>query len=219
MSHAFREQSPREELANALTHGLGAALAVAGLAVLVTQAALHGDAWRVVSFALYGTTLVLLYLCSTLYHALPWPGVKAVFHRLDHAAIFLLIAGTYTPFSLVTLRGPWGWSIFGVEWGLALVGIVAKTLLFGRFRRVGVAVYVLMGWVVVAAIEPLLGALPPGGLAWLLAGGVAYTGGVGFYVAKRLRYHHAVWHLFVLCGSVCHWVCMLLYVLPMPTTT
>ena len=219
MSHAYREQSPREELANALTHGLGAALAVAGLAVLVTQAALHGDAWRVVSFALYGSTLVLLYLFSTLYHAVPWPRVKAVLHRLDHAAIFLLIAGTYTPLSLVTLRGAWGWSLFGIEWGLALVGILVKTMLFGRFRRVGVAVYVGMGWAALAAIKPLLETVPLQGLAWVLAGGLAYTGGVGFYVAKGLRYHHAVWHLFVLAGSVCHWVCMLLYVLPMPTTT
>ena len=216
MSHAFAQQSRREELANALTHGVGTALAVAGLAVLVTLAALHGDAWRVVSFALYGATLVLLYLSSTLYHAFPWPNVKAVFHRLDHAAIFLLIAGTYTPFTLVTLRGPWGWSLFGVEWGLAVIGIVVKTVLFGRYRRVGVVVYVLMGWGAAVAVKPLLDSLPLQGLAWMLAGGLAYTGGVGFYVAKGIRYHHAVWHLFVLAGSVCHWVCVLLYVLPIP---
>jgi hemolysin III len=216
MSHAFSVQSRREEVANSMVHGLGAALAVAGLTVLVTLSAQHGDAWRVVSFSIYGASLVLLYTFSTLYHALPWPRAKAVFHRLDHAAIFLLIAGTYTPLSLVVLRGPWGWSLFGVEWGLAAVGIAVKTWLFGRFRRVGVAVYVGMGWAALVAIEPLLSAMPVGGLLWILAGGLAYTGGIAFYVWKTLPYHHAVWHLFVLAGSVCHWICMLLYVLPMP---
>jgi hemolysin III len=216
VNHAFSPQSSREELANALTHGVGAALAVAGLAVLVTLAALHGDAWRVVSFALYGVTLVLLYVFSTLYHALPWPRAKAVFHRLDHVAIFLLIAGTYTPLSLVTLRGAWGWSMFGVEWALACVGILVKTVFFGRFRGLGVAAYVGMGWVALIAIEPLVTSVPLGGLLWILAGGLAYTGGVAFYVWKTLSYHHAIWHLFVLAGSACHWVCMLLYVLPMP---
>jgi hemolysin III len=216
MSHAFSVQSPREEVANSLVHGLGAALAVAGLAVLVARSALHGDAWRVVSFSIYGASLVLLYLFSTLYHALPWPRAKAVFHRLDHAAIFLLIAGTYTPLALVTLKGAWGWSLFGVEWGLAAIGIAIKTWLFGRFRRVGVAVYVGMGWAAIVAIEPLVNAVPVGGLLWILAGGLAYTGGIAFYVWKTLPYHHAVWHLFVLAGSVCHWIGMLLYVLPMP---
>jgi hemolysin III len=219
MSHAYVPQSPGEEIANATTHGLGATLAAAGLALLVTLAALHGDAWRVVAFSLYGTSLVLLYACSTLYHALPWPRAKAIFHRLDHAAIFLLIAGTYTPLALITLRGCWGWSLFGVEWGLAVVGILVKTLLFGRYRRVGVAVYVAMGWLALVAVKPLVAVLPVGGLLWLLAGGLAYTGGVAFYVRRSLRFHHAIWHVFVLAGSACHWVCMLLYVLPMPAAS
>jgi len=216
MSHAFSQQSRHEEVANAVIHGVGTGLAAAGLAVLVTLAGLHGDVWRVVSFSLYGATLVLLYAVSTLYHAFPWPRVKAVFHRLDHAAIFLLIAGTYTPLALVTLRGTCGWTLFGVEWGLAVVGILVKTLLFGRFRRVGVAVYIGMGWAAVFAIEPLIATLPLGGLLWILAGGLAYTGGVAFYLWRSLRFQHAIWHLFVLAGSVCHWVCMLVYVLPMP---
>ena len=216
MSHALNPQSPGEEIANAVTHGLGAALAVAGLAALVALAALHGDAWRVVSFSIYGASLVLLYTASTLYHAFGWPRAKAVLHRLDHAAIFVLIAGTYTPLALVTLRGPWGWSLFGVQWGLAAVGILVKTWLFGRFRRVGVVVYVGMGWLALLVLKPLLQTLPTGGLLWILAGGLAYTGGVAFYVWRALRFHHAIWHLFVLAGSACHWMCMLLYVLPMP---
>ncbi len=205
-------QTVREEVANSITHGLGAGLSIAGLSVLVSLAALHGDAWRVVSFSIYGATLVLLYLASTFYHSFPWPRVKGVFHVIDHAAIYLLIAGTYTPFTLVSLRGPWGWSLFGIMWGLALSGIALKVIFFGRARILSVAVYVAMGWFVLVAIKPTLGALSPKALAWVATGGLAYTMGVVFYAWKRLPFNHAAWHLFVMGGSICHFFAILFYV-------
>jgi hemolysin III len=209
-----REQTTGEEIANSVTHGIGAGLAAAGLSVLVTLAALQGDPWRVVSFSIYGATLVLLYLASTLYHGFRGPRVKRVFQTLDHSAIFLLIAGTYTPFSLVTLRGPWGWTLFGLIWGLAVTGIVLQAVAPDRYRIAQVLLYVVMGWLALIAIKPLIESLPAGGMAWLVAGGLSYTLGVGFYAWKRLPFGHAVWHLFVLGGSVCHFFCMILHVLP-----
>jgi len=211
----MRPQSPAEEVVNAVTHGLGAALGVAGLVVLVVLAAVHGDAWQVVTSAIYGATLVLLYLSSTLYHAFQAPRVKRVFQAFDHSAIFLLIAGTYTPFTLVTLRGPWGWSLFGVVWGLALAGAVLEVIFLDRFARLALGLYLAMGWVVLVAIVPLVQALPPGGLAWLAGGGVAYTLGTLFYRMKHRPFMHAVWHLFVLAGSLCHWFGILHYVVGM----
>ncbi|MGD0015805.1 MAG: hemolysin III family protein [Bryobacteraceae bacterium] len=193
-----------EEIANSLTHGLGLVLSIAGLSVLVTFAALHGDAWTVVGCAVFGASLVLLYAASTLYHALRTPRVKQWLRVLDHGAIFLLIAGTYTPFLLVSLRGPWGWSLFGVIWVLAVAGIVLKLFFTGRFRLLSTLIYLFMGWLALAAFKPLVEVLPHGSLVMLLAGGVAYTAGTLFYMWKRLPYHHAVWHLFVLAGSVCH---------------
>jgi len=204
-------QSPAEEVANSVTHGLGAALGLAALVALVLLAARHGDAWRIVSLSVYGTTLFLLYLASTLYHALPGVRVKRVLRVLDHVSIYLLIAGTYTPITLVPLRGPWGFSLFGVIWGLAAAGIVARLAWPGR-HGLAVALYVAMGWAIVVAVEPMLRLVPPGLVAWLLAGGAFYTLGIAFYVRTRMRFHHAVWHLFVLAGSVCHFVGMLLYV-------
>lgn len=204
-----------EEIANALTHGVGVGLAIAALAVLVTFSGLYGDVWRVVSFSIYGATLVLLYLASTLYHGFRSPGLKRIFKGLDHAAIFLLIAGTYTPFTLVTLRGAWGWTLFGLIWGFALSGITFETIFLGRYMRYVVAMYIAMGWLAVIAVKPLLEALPTGGLVWLASGGLAYTGGVVFYAWKSLPFGHAVWHLFVLAGSACHFFAMLFYVLPM----
>jgi hemolysin III len=204
-----------EEIANALTHGVGVGLAVAALAVLVTFAGLYGDAWRVVGFAIYGATLILLYLASTMYHAFTSPRAKRVFKALDHAAIFLLIAGTYTPFTLVTLRGPWGWTLFGLIWGFALAGITFETLFLGRYMKLVVGFYIAMGWLVVIAIKPLVDSLPLGGLLWVSGGGLAYTGGVAFYAWKSLPFSHAVWHLFVLAGSTCHFFAMWFYVLPM----
>lgn len=204
----------REELANSLTHGLGAVLSVAGLVLLVVFAARHGDAWHVVSTAIFGTTLVLLYTASTLYHSLRGDRLKQRLQKFDHAAIFLLIAGTYTPFVLVPLRGPWGWSLFGVVWGLAVVGVALKFWFAGRFRLVSTLIYLAMGWLVMIAIKPLVAALPSGGVKLLVAGGLCYTGGAVFYLWKRLPYHHAVWHLFVLGGSACHWAAVFCYVVP-----
>jgi len=204
----------REELANSLTHGLGAVLSVAGLVLLVVFAARHGDAWHVVSTAIFGTTLVLLYTASTLYHSLRGERLKQRLQKFDHAAIFLLIAGTYTPFVLVPLRGPWGWRLFGIVWGLAIVGVALKFWFAGRFKLVSTLIYIGMGWLVVIAIKPLMAALPAGGVKLLVAGGLCYTGGAVFYLWKRLPYHHAVWHLFVLGGSACHWAAVFCYVVP-----
>ncbi len=209
------EYTPAEDLANSITHGIGAALAVAALSVLVSQAVLHGDVWRVVSLSIYGSSLVLLYLASTLYHSFRSPRLKHFFKGLAHAAIFLLIAGSYTPFTLVTLRGPWGWTIFGLIWGFAVAGITFESLFLGRFKRLVVVFYLGMGWMAVVAIKPLIEALPWGGIAWIAAGGLFYTLGVIFYMWKRLPFNHAIWHLFVLGGSGCHFFAIALYVLPM----
>jgi hemolysin III len=192
---------------------LGSALAISGLSILVTVAVLQGDPWKVFSFSIYGITLVLLYSLSTIYHGVQNPRIKAILQKLDHNAIYLLIAGSYTPISLITLRGPWGWTLFGLIWGLALLG-VAQELLFGhRTRRPSLILYVLMGWLVVIAINPLMRAMPTAGLLWLLAGGLVYSMGIYFYVhGERVRHFHGVWHLFVLGGSFCHFICILLYV-------
>jgi hemolysin III len=204
----------KEEKINALTHGLGAGLGAAGLAVLVVMAALHGDAWHIVSCSIYGATLVLLFTSSTLYHSFCDERVKHAFRIVDHASIYLLIAGTYTPFLLVNLRGGWGWSLFGVVWGLALAGIVFQIFFVDRFRLAQTLIYLGMGWLVVIAVKPLLANVPRPGLLWLLAGGLSYSVGAVFYLWKKLPYHHAVWHLFVLGGSVCHYFAILFYVLP-----
>ena len=202
------------ELANSITHGLGAALSVLALVLLVVAAAVRGSARDIVGAALFGATLVLLYTMSTLYHALRNQRAKRVFHILDHSAIYLLIAGTYTPFCLSTLRGGWGWSLFGVVWGLAALGVAFKSVFTGRFELLSTGVYLGMSWMVMVAAAPLWRALPRGGMAWLLAGGACYTLGVGFYAWHRLKFHHAVWHLFVLGGSLCHVVAILGFVLP-----
>ncbi len=205
-----------EELAHAITHGLGAVLAIAGLAILVARASLYGDTWHLVAVSIFGATLVLMYTASTLYHSIPLPRAKHVLRVIDHSLIYFLIAGTYTPFTLVTLRGPWGWSLFGFTWGLAILGVVFKIFATGRFEKVSLAIYLGMGWCAVAAIQPLLQNLEPGGLALMLAGGLTYSGGVVFYLWQRLRYHHAIWHLFVLGGSVLHFFAILFYVVPGP---
>jgi hemolysin III len=207
--------SPAEEIANSITHGVGLLLAIGGLATLAALAALHGTAWHVVGCSVFGATLVLSYLTSTLYHSLPTVRAKAVLRVLDHSAIFLLIAGTYTPFMLVNLRGPWGWSLFGVVWAIAALGIVFKVTMLRRWTVVSVALYIAMGWVVVVATKPMLAAVAPGGLLLLLLGGLAYTSGVVFYAWRRMPYHHAVWHLFVLAGSVFHFFAVLFYVIPL----
>lgn len=214
MSATPTAYTPREELANVITHGLGILLGLAGLALLVTFASLYGNAWHITSAAIFGATLVLLYTASTLYHSFRGENVKRLLRKFDHAAIFLLIAGTYTPFLLVSLRGPWGWSLFGVIWGLAAIGVAMKFWFTGRFTVISTLIYLAMGWIVVTAIKPMLHAVSPGGLWLLLAGGLCYTGGTVFYLWKRLPYHHAVWHLWVLGGSVCHFFAVFFYVLP-----
>ncbi len=203
-----------EEVANALTHGLGLALSVAGLAILVVVASLHGDPWQVVSCSIYGTTLVLLYGASTLYHSARSPRLKHVLRVVDHSSIYLLIAGTYTPFMLVTLRGGWGWSLFGVVWGLAVAGIVFKAFFVGRWDGLSTLVYLLMGWLAVIAAKPILAAMTPAGIVLLTAGGLAYSLGVIFYQWEKVPYSHAIWHLFVLAGSVCHFFSVLVSAVP-----
>ena len=206
--------TPREELANAVTHGIGLALSVVGLVLMVVVAAIEGTAWHVTSVAIFGTALVLLYTSSTLYHSVRRADRKRVLRKFDHAAIFLLIAGTYTPFLLVSLRGPWGWSLFGVIWGLAVAGITLKFWFAGRFRVISTMIYLAMGWLVVLAVKPMLAAVGADGLGLLLGGGLCYTLGAGFYLWKRLPYHHAIWHLCVLGGSGCHWAAVYFHVLP-----
>jgi hemolysin III len=204
----------KEEIWNSITHGIGTGLAIAGLTLLVVLAAIHGDSWRIVSFSIYGSTLVLLYLASTLYHSIQIPKVKRVLQVLDHAAIYLLIAGTYTPFLLVNMRGRLGWTLFGVVWGLALLGIAFRTIFVGRFEKLAVAGYVLMGWLMVVGFKEMKLAVPSGGVALILAGGITYTVGVIFFAWRKLPYNHAIWHLFVLGGSICHFFAILFYVLP-----
>ncbi|HHW76729.1 MAG TPA: hemolysin III family protein [Xanthomonadaceae bacterium] len=215
IEHPFSRYTLGEEIANSVIHGVGIVLGIAGLGVLTAFASLHGDAWHIVGCSIFGAALILLYTASTLYHSIPLPRVKTVLRTLDHSAIFILIAGTYTPFLLVNLRGPWGWSLFGVIWGLALVGIVFRIVRGRRSTLLSVGLYVGMGWAVVAAIQPLLNNVAPGGLLLLLVGGLAYTLGVVFYVWKRLPYHHAVWHGFVLAGSIFHFFAILFYVIPL----
>jgi hemolysin III len=209
-----KRYSLAEEVASSATHGLGVVLSISALIILTTLAARSGDIWRVVSFSIYGSTLIIMYLSSVLYHSFQEPGIKRVFRYLDHSSIYLLIAGTYTPFTMINLRGAWGWTLFGIIWGLAAFGLLMTVLGIGRSRVLASLVYIGMGWLVVVAIKPLLEAVPPGGIAWLVAGGLFYTLGVVFYVWKRLPFNHAIWHLFVLGGSVCHFFAILFYVLP-----
>jgi hemolysin III len=203
-----------EEIANAITHGIGLLLSIAGFVVLLVLAALRGTAWHIVACSIYGATLICLYTASTLYHAVISPRVKRALRIFDHSAIYLLIAGTYTPFLLVSLRGPWGWSLFGVIWGLALAGVLFKFWFVERFVILSTAVYIAMGWLVVIAAKPVITHVPFTALIWLLAGGLAYTGGVIFFAAKRIPYSHAIWHLFVLAGSICHYFAVLSTVIP-----
>jgi len=194
----------REEIANVVTHGIGVLLAIGGGAVLITLVSIHAGAREIVSVAVFTATLVLLYAASTLYHAATDPRAKARLKVLDHCAIFLLIAGTYTPFTIAAIRGGWGWSLFGIIWGMAVAGIVFKIFFTGRFRVLSTAVYIGMGWLVLVALVPLVQALTPAGLAWLVAGGALYTLGTLFYHRESIPYSHAIWHGFVLAGSTCH---------------
>jgi hemolysin III len=194
----------KDELASALTHAAGVVASLAGGAVLITLAALSGSVYQIVGAAVFAASLVLLYSASTAYHIALGERVKHRLKIFDHCAIYVLIAGTYTPLTLTALRGPWGWTLFGVVWGLAVAGIIFKLFFIGRFPRVSTAIYIGMGWLVVVAAGPLVRAVDPVALAWLVGGGLAYTGGTVFYHSRRIPYAHAVWHIFVLTGSVCH---------------
>lgn len=202
----------RGERFNSISHLIGATLALAGSAVLVVSASLKGDPWRIISFSIYGITLFALYTFSTLYHSLSGKA-KDIFRKMDHSAIYLLIAGTYTPFTLVTLHGAWGWTIFSIVWGFAAVGMIQELTLESRHRIFSVVIYLVMGWIVVIAIRPLMRVFPAAGMVWLVLGGLSYTVGVIFYALdKKIKYGHGVFHLFVLAGSISHYIAILRYV-------
>ncbi|RLD65159.1 MAG: hemolysin D [Bacteroidetes bacterium] len=202
----------KEEIFNTISHGLGLILSIPALIVLVVYANIEGNIWHIVSFSIYGSSLLILYLASTLYHGAKNPELKQKLNVFDHAAIYVLIAGTYTPFALVTLNGFWGWLIFGIVWGIALIGLVLKLFYTGRFRKISTLAYVLMGWVVIIAIKPLINNLSGDGLFWLFIGGVFYTVGAVFYLLKKLPYSHGIFHVFVLLGSLSHFFAVFYYV-------
>jgi hemolysin III len=206
--------SEAEEAANRFTHGLGALVSIIGVIALITLAAGQHDTYRVVSSCIYGGSMVTFYCLSTAYHSVHRPYIRYVFRILDHVSIYLMIAGSYTPFALVTLRGPWGWSLLGTVWGLGTVGAVLKIFTIHRLRIIGPLLYIALGWIVVIALKPLSAALAPTGLLLLFAGGAAYTIGVLFFLWDRLPYNHAIWHLFVLTGSACHFGAIFCYVTP-----
>ncbi len=210
-----REATPAEEFINSLTHGFGLVLSVIGLAVLVAFSVMRGNAWHIFSCSVFGTSLVLLYLASTLYHGVTSPRLKQMFRAVDHCCIYLLIAGTYTPFTLVILRNNWGWALCGIVWGLALTGILYRLLSQQQLQVVMTISYLLLGWMAVVAIKPLLLLAPVAVVVWIMAGGACYSIGVIFFSLEKVRYHHAIWHVFVLGGSLCHYLAVLFYVLPM----
>lgn len=203
-----------DEIANSVTHGFGVVLSIAGLVLMIVYSSLNGNAWHVVSSSIFGSTMIFLYLASTLYHSSKTEKAKHFYKILDHSFIYILIAGTYTPFTLVTLNGALGWTLFGIIWGLAIAGVVFKFYFVHRFKILSTAIYLLMGWLIIFAINPLLDHLPIGGVYWLIGGGLSYTFGVVFYVWHKLPFNHSIWHLFVLGGSVCHFFAVFFYVIP-----
>ena len=206
-----RMHSFREEIANSISHGLGLLLAIAAVPILLLAAMKVGSARSIVGVSVFGGTMVLLYLASTLYHSLTHDAAKRLFRLFDHAAIFLLIAGTYTPFALGVLRGPWGWSMLAAVWTLAFVGITLKIRQRTRHSRISIVLYVIMGWLAVVAVKPIVMLIPVPGILLILAGGIAYTGGLAFFAAHRIRYNHFIWHLFVIAGTTCHFFAVLWY--------
>ena len=204
----------KEEIFNTISHGIGLLFSIPALVLLIVYASLYGNAWHIVSFSIYGSSLIILYTASTVYHAAKEPKLKHKLNVFDHSAIYILIAGTYTPFTLVTLNGAWGWSIFGIIWGLAIAGVISKLFFIGKFRTLSAIGYILMGWVIIIAIKPLLDNLATGGLWWLFAGGLSYSLGVIFYVQKKMPYAHGIFHIFVLLGSLFHFFSVFFYVLP-----
>jgi hemolysin III len=210
-----RVVSLREELANAVTHGVGLVLSLIGMPILILAALDRGERATVIGASVFGATLIALYAASTLYHAIPHPTLKQKLRVVDHAAIYLLIAGTYTPFTLGVLRGTWGWTLFGIVWTLAALGVLFKVLFgSGAMAKLSTAIYVAMGWVIIIAIKPLMASMEHTGLMLLVAGGLCYTGGVIFYVDRRRAWTHPVWHLFVMGGSICHYFAVLWYAGP-----
>jgi len=199
-----------EEIASSITHGIGAALGIAAMVILIVHSSRYGDTIRIVAFSIYGTSLILGFLASTLYHSLTNPAAKQLFNKLDHSSIYLLIAGSYTPMTLV-MQGVWGWTLFGIIWAMAISGIILKCMFFGRLRWLSVTFYLAMGWLVIIAVKPMLDTFSTGFLIWLLLGGLSYSFGVIFYMLKKYRYTHAVWHLFVLGGAVLHFFGFLLH--------
>ncbi len=206
---AYRKLTVKEEIFNSITHGVGVLLSIAALVILVVLAVGKGNTWHVVSFSIFGSTMVLLYLASTLYHSFTKERIKNLFARFDHAAIFLLIAGTYTPFLLTILRGTLGWTLFGIIWGVAIAGVVIRSIYLTRFRKLMVALYVGMGWMFVVAVGPLIKNLPQISIIFLFLGGIFYSVGVVFYMWRNLKYGHGIWHLFVLAGSIMHFFAVL----------
>ena len=204
----------KEEKLNVITHALGFFLGVIAMALMIIKASLYGTAIDIVSVAIYGFTLAVLYFASTAYHMAKEEKIRYRLNIFDHVSIFLLIAGTYTPFTLITLHGPWGWSIFGVVWGIAFAGIIMKIFFTGRFNLLSTILYVAMGWIMIVAIVPLVRALPLAGLIWLFAGGLSYTLGAVVFLMDKVPYNHAIFHVFVLMGSICHFVAIYWYVLP-----
>nr|WP_319573396.1 hemolysin III family protein [uncultured Draconibacterium sp.] len=205
----YRRLSLGEEIFNSITHGIGTLLSIAALVLLVVFAAIKGNVWHVVSFSIFGSSLVLLYLSSTLYHSFTREKLKNLFVRFDHAAIFLLIAGTYTPFVLTTIRGAFGWTLFGVIWGLAIAGMVIRSIYLTRFRKLMIGIYLAMGWMFLLAIGPMVRNLPTSSIAFLFIGAACYSIGVIFYSWRGLKYGHGIWHLFVLAGSIMHFFSVL----------
>ncbi|WML27047.1 hemolysin III family protein [Neobacillus sp. OS1-33] len=210
-THIF---SKKEELANSITHGIGALLSISALVILIVYATLYGTVWHVVSFTIFGVTMFILYMSSTLLHSFPAGKVKDIFEIFDHSSIYFFIAGSYTPFLLVVIKGTLGWSLFGIVWGLAIAGTVFKCFFVKKYLFSSTALYVVMGWLMVFAWKPLVNNLAPQGITYLIIGGALYTLGAIFYVWRGFTYHHAVWHLFVLAASMAHFFCVLFYVLP-----
>ena len=206
--------SPIEEKINIISHGLAFILSIVAFVLLVTHANLYGNVWHIVSFSIFGASLIILFAASTFYHSAKKPEFRSRLRIIDHASIYVLIAGTYTPFSLVTLNGPTGWTIFGISWGLALTGIILKLFFTGKYKLISTLMYILMGWIIIFVIKPVMNNLSLEGLLWLVAGGLAYTIGAILYSIKNIKFNHAIFHVFVLIGSVCHFVSVFFYVLP-----
>ena len=213
-TEGIKHYSQLEEKINITTHAIGFILSIVALVLLCTRASLHGDVWHVVSFVIFGASLLVLYMASTFYHSAKKKKLRSRLRVIDHASIYVLIAGTYTPFTLVTLKGPTGWAIFGISWGLALTGIIIKLFFTGKYNLISTLMYIFMGWIIIFAIKPLISKLSSDGLLWLVAGGMSYTIGAIIYSIKKIKFSHAFFHILVLIGSGCHFVSVFFYIIP-----